>query len=50
MPVGLKQNVVFLTFVHEGNDGITCQSVLKQNVGFPTFVHEGNDGVTWQSV
>ena len=50
MPVGLKQNVGFPSFVHEDNDGITCQSVLKQNVGFPTFVHEGNDGVTCQSV
>ena len=50
MPVGLKQNVGFPGFVHEGNDGITCQLVLKQNVGFPTFVNEGNDGITGQSV
>ena len=50
MPVGLKQNIGFPTFVHESNDGIMCQSVLKQNVGFPTFVHEGTDGVTCQSV
>ena len=50
MQVGLKQNVGFPTFVDEGNDGITCQSVLKQNVGFLTFVHEGNDRVTCQSV
>ena len=45
MPVGLMQNVGFSTFVHKGNDGVTCQSVLKQNVGFPTVVHEGNDGI-----
>ena len=50
MPVGLKQNVGFPTFVNESNDGITCQWVIKQNVGFPTFVNEGNDGVTCQSV
>ena len=50
MPVGLKQNVGFPSFVHEDNDGITYQLVLKQNVAFPTFVHEGNDGVTCQSV
>ena len=50
MPVDLKQNVGFPGFVHEGNDGITCQSVLKQNLGFSNVVHEGNDGVTCQSV
>ena len=49
MPVGLKQNVGFPSFLHEGNDGIKCQSVLKQNVGFPTVVNESNDGVTCQS-
>ena len=50
MPVGLMENVGFPSFVYEGNDGITFQSVLKQNVGFPTFVNEGNDRVTCQSV
>ena len=46
MQVGLMQNVGFPTFVHKGNDGITCQSVIKQEVGFPNVVHEGNDRVT----